>query len=83
MATKKVVRPQAKRLADIDNDETSPGDLIELSVTEEVRTSSGSRWVKVGLVSQHRDGETTAEATARIEEFVIESLGAFVNEAVR
>ena len=81
MATgKKVVRRSAA--APVRPEETSPGDQIELSVTEEVRTNTGSRWVKVGLTSAHRESETSAEATERIQGFVFTSLDELIAEAV-
>lgn len=61
---------------------TSPGDMIELSITEEVRTKSGSRWVKVGLTSAHRMDESTDDAVERIETFVVESVDSIRQQAM-
>lgn len=59
------------------SEETQPGDIIELSLTEEVRGPGGSRWIKVGLSSAHRPEETSEEAVDRVQNFVIEGLDAF------
>lgn len=74
-SSKKVRRPVAVTTP---VEETQPGDVIELSVTEEVKGNGGSRWVKVGLTSQHRPEETSEEAVDRIQSFVLDGLEAFV-----
>lgn len=82
MATKVRPRPRsaaAKQMTvEQEEPETVPGDVIEFSVTEEVKTAGASRWVKVGLTSQHRPNETSAEAVDRIESFVTSSVRAYV-----
>lgn len=74
MATKKVRRPAVKQPV---VEETQPGDMIELKLTELVKKGGTERWVGVGLSSQHREGETSEEAVERVSDFVINSLDAF------
>lgn len=76
MATKKVVRRPAVK-APVAVEETAPGDMIELKLTELVKKDGTERWVGVGLSSQHREGETSEEAVERVSDFVINSLDAF------
>ena len=60
---------------------TDPGDTIEVSVTGEVKNRKGlSFWVKTGVVSSHRDGETTEEAYSRITDFVIDRVDELAQE---
>lgn len=80
MPTKTVVRRAPKKKTPVPPEATQPGDMIEFSVTEEVRTSSGSRWVKIGLTSQHRPDETSDEAVDRIEGFVTTSINAYTGK---
>jgi hypothetical protein len=54
---------------------TSPGDSIEVSITAEVKNRKGlSFWAKSGVVSQHRDGETSDQAYQRITGFVLDNV---------
>lgn len=73
-AAKKVRRPAVTQPV---AEETQPGDIIDLKLTELVKKGGTERWVGVGLSSQHRPGETSEEAVERISDFVINSLDAF------
>lgn len=75
MATsKRVKRPSAPS---VPVEETMPGDIIELKLTELVKKNGTERWVGIGLSSQHREGETSGEAVERVQDFVINGLDAF------
>lgn len=83
----KVIRPRKKTVAASrvqrgqSPDPTSPGDSIELSITGEVTNRRGQKfWVRAGLASQHRDGETTEEACERIQSFVTNSVDGLMQE---
>lgn len=61
-----------------------PGDQIEMRISMEVPGNKGSgAWVTAGLMSFHRDGETTDEASGRIFDFVSETVTALAQEADR
>jgi hypothetical protein len=56
------------------------GDSIEYSLTEEVALGGGRKaWVKFGLTSTVRNGESTADAVGRVSMFVNEGLDARIN----
>ena len=60
---------------------TDPGDSIEVSTTLEVKNKQGrSFWVKAGVVSSHRDGETTEQAFQRITDVVIDRVQSLTDE---
>lgn len=52
------------------------GDTIEIAVTSEVKNKRGlSLWIKAGVVSSVRPGETSEEAVNRVTDFVVERVG--------
>lgn len=58
-----------------------PGDRVEYSLTEEVSLGRGCKaWVKFGVSSTVRDGETTEDAIDRIAAFVNSGLDARIND---
>ena len=48
----------------------APGDSVEYSISVEVRGPHGTSWVKAGVISTVRAGETTAAAERRVTEYV-------------
>lgn len=83
MATpKKVVRIRAPRPEKIP-DLMHEGDLIEFSLTAEVRhPKRGSYWIKGGGTTQVRPGETANAARERLHSFVKESVDETVLEVL-
>lgn len=78
--TRTVVKAR-RRVAPKPPEPTDPGDTIEVSITAEVKNKQGrSFWAKVGVVSSHRNEETTEEAYSRITDFVIERVGELTAE---
>lgn len=64
------------------DEDTAPGDVIELALTVEVTGKRGAKtWVKAGLASAHRPGESSEQATDRVQSFVVSSLEALIEEA--
>ena len=62
----------------------SEGDQIELSVTHEVDFGSVKAWVKYGVTSSVRSGESTDKATERIAQHVdIEIMKRIAESATR
>ena len=58
-----------------------PGDIIEYSITEEVKTRQGrSFWVKAGLSSTVRDDEDGLLAANRVTEYVTNLVASQVAE---
>lgn len=51
-------------------DPISPGDTVEYSISVEVRGPNGTSWVKAGVISTVRSGESAADAERRITEYV-------------
>jgi hypothetical protein len=73
---RKVVRRTAKKV-----EATSPGDVIECSVTAETTNKQGAKfWAKAGLSSTHREGETTEQAWTRVEDFTIQRTDELIKE---
>lgn len=82
----KVARPRVRPAvsAPPKPEATSPGDQIEMRVSMEVPGAKGSgAWVTAGLLSFHREGETTDEASDRVFTFVTETVAALAQEADR
>ena len=49
----------------MENDLVSPGDTIEVGVTHEVLIGREKSWVKYGVVTKVREGETGEQASER------------------
>lgn len=59
------------------------GDLIEFSITAEVKNRQGrSFWVKGGATGRVRPGEGVENARARIQSFVIDTVDQQITEYV-
>ena len=64
-------------------DALDPGDLIEFSITVEVRPKgSGNVWIKGGGTTSVRPSENALDARRRLEDFVMEGVNASTLEAL-
>lgn len=83
---KAVVKPRAKTAAasQVVRPPLDEGDLIEFSVTAEVKNRQGrSFWVKGGAAGRIRPGETASAAKDRISGFVIGYVDDGINEYLK
>lgn len=72
----KVVEPN------VQPDALSPEDTIEYGITMEVSIDQGRKaWIKAGVSSSVRSGETTAQAEARVATYVEEMFERRIEEA--
>lgn len=57
-------------LDEVIRDDVSTGDELEYSLSVEIRSPSGATWIKVGLKSQVRAGESEQDAVERVYGYV-------------
>lgn len=68
-----VAKPQQEELA--------PEDIVEFGVTQEVSPGPGRKaWIKYGVMSSVRDGETTEDARHRIVRHVLSNHDRLLDE---
>lgn len=64
-------KPAVKRQPSVQNEPLAPGDTIEYGLTVEVSAGPGQKaWVRFGVTSAVREGETTDRAQMRVSDYV-------------
>ena len=47
-----------------------PGDSVEMSITHQIKIGRESAWIKTGIITKVREGESGEQASKRASDFV-------------
>lgn len=64
----------ARTVSQLDAGPLAPGDTYEAGLSVYVKQQGLEAWVKAGVISKVRDGETADEARSRVDDFVSDSV---------